>query len=56
LFGVDSSEGPGSFDLFVSRIHADDRDRLITAARRCANDGTDLDEEFRVVWPDGSIH
>jgi PAS domain S-box-containing protein len=56
LFGVDPSEGSGSFDLFVSRIHADDRDRLVAAARRCASDGMDLDEEFRVVWPDGSIH
>lgn len=56
LFGVDPSEGPGSFDLFVSRIHTDDRDRLIAAARRCASDGTDLDEEFRVGWADGSIH
>lgn len=56
LFGADPSEGSGSFDLFVSRIHADDRDRLITAARQCASDGTDLDEEFRVVWPDGSVH
>jgi PAS domain S-box-containing protein len=56
LFGADPSEGSGSFDLFVARIHADDRDRLIATARRCASDGTDLDEEFRVVWPDGSVH
>jgi PAS domain S-box-containing protein len=56
LFGIEPAEGAGSFDLFVSRIHPDDRERLIGAARRCARDGADLDEEFRVVWPDGSIH
>jgi PAS domain S-box-containing protein len=56
LFGVDPSEGSGSFDLFVSRIHPEDRDRLVAAARRCASEGTDLDEEFRVVWRDGSVH
>jgi PAS domain S-box-containing protein len=56
LFGVDPAEGAGSFDLFVSRIHAEDRERLVAAARRCASEGTDLDEEFRVVWPDGSVH
>ena len=56
LFGVDRSEGTGSFDLFVARIHPEDRDRLIDAARRCASEGIDLDEEFRVVWRDGSIH
>lgn len=55
LFGVDPAEATGSFDLFVSRIHADDRERVIAAARRCASEGTDLDEEFRVVRPDGSM-
>ena len=56
LFGVDPAEGNGSFDLFVARIHPEDRDSLIAAARGCATEGTDLDEEFRVIWPDGSIH
>jgi PAS domain S-box-containing protein len=56
LFGVDPAEGAGSFDLFVARIHPEDRDGLVAAARRCATEGTDLDEEFRVVWRDGSIH
>jgi PAS domain S-box-containing protein len=55
LFGVDPAQATGSFDLFVSRIHADDRERVIAAARRCASEGTDLDEEFRVVRPDGSV-
>jgi len=56
LFGVDPSEGAGSFDLFVSRIHPEDRDRLVAAARSSASEATDLDEEFRVVWRDGSVH
>ena len=55
LFGVDPAEATGSFDLFVARIHDDDRERVIAAARRCASEGTDLDEEFRVVRPDGSM-
>jgi len=55
LFGVDPRDASGSFELFVSRIHADDRDRVIAAALRCASDGTDLDEEFRIVRPDGSV-
>ena len=56
LFGVDPADGGGSFDLFVARIHPEDRNSLVAAARACASEGTDLDEEFRVVWPDGSIH
>ena len=55
LFGVDPAEGSGSFDVFVSRIHAADRERVIAAAQRCATDGVDLDEDFRIVRPDGSI-
>ncbi|WP_158508701.1 PAS domain-containing protein [Gemmatirosa kalamazoonensis] len=55
LFGVDPAEASGSFELFVSHIHADDRDRVIAAAQRCARDGGEFDEEFRTVWPDGSL-
>jgi PAS domain S-box-containing protein len=55
LFGVDPAEASGSFELFVSRIHGDDRDRVIAATQRCAAEGVDLDEEFRIVRPDGSI-
>jgi PAS domain S-box-containing protein len=54
LFGVDPAAGAGSFDRFVARIHADDRDRVIAAAQRCASEGVDLDEEFRTVMPDAS--
>ena len=55
LFGIDPASASGSFDIFVSRIHDEDRDRVIAAALRCASDGVDLDEEFRVVHPDGSV-
>jgi PAS domain S-box-containing protein len=54
LFGVDPANASGSFDLFVSLIHPEDRDRVIAAALRCAAQGDDLDEEFRIVRPDGT--
>ncbi|HKO15929.1 MAG TPA: PAS domain-containing protein [Gemmatimonadaceae bacterium] len=55
LFGVDPNAASGSFELFVSRIHPDDRDRVIAAALRCAAEGVELDEEFRILRPDGSV-
>jgi PAS domain S-box-containing protein len=55
LFGVDPANASGSFELFVSLIHPEDRDRVIAAALRCAAQGDDLDEEFRIVRPDGSM-
>src|SRR3712207_2693705 len=55
LFGVDPATASGSFELFVSLIHPEDRQRVIDAALRCAAEGVDLDEEFRIVRPDGSL-
>jgi PAS domain S-box-containing protein len=55
LFGVDPANASGSFELFVSLIHPEDRDRVIAAALRCAAQGDDLDEEFRIVRPDGAM-
>src|SRR3712207_5150919 len=54
LFGVDPATASGSFELFVSLIHPEDRQRVIDAALRCAAEGVDLDEEFRIIRPDGS--
>ncbi|HJQ10137.1 MAG TPA: PAS domain-containing sensor histidine kinase, partial [Gemmatimonadaceae bacterium] len=55
LFGVDPAKATGSFELYVSLIHPEDRDRVIAAARRCATECVDLDEEFRIVRPDGTM-
>jgi len=55
LFGVDPAEASGSFELFVARIHPADRDRVIAATQRCASEGVDLDEEFRILRTDGSM-
>jgi PAS domain S-box-containing protein len=55
LFGIDPAEAAGSFAAFVSRIHPEDRDRIISAALRSAAEGVELDEEFRIVRPDGSV-
>jgi PAS domain S-box-containing protein len=55
LFGVDPATASGSFELFVSLIHPDDRQRVIDAALRCAGEGIDLDEEFKIVRPDGTV-
>jgi PAS domain S-box-containing protein len=55
LFGLEPGRTARSLDQFVATVHADDRDRVIAACVRCAASGADFDEEFRVVWPDGTI-
>ena len=56
LFGLEPGRTARSLDQFIATVHPDDRERVIAACVRCATAGADFDEEFRVVWPDGSIH
>src|SRR4051812_19148610 len=56
LFGLPPGQTAPSLPHFISRVHPDDRPAVTAACERCAADGTDFDLEFRVVWPDGSVH
>jgi signal transduction histidine kinase len=55
FFGDDGSKGARMED-YIEAVHPDDRARIV-AAREARDDGTGPDDiEFRVVWPDGSVH
>jgi two-component system, cell cycle sensor histidine kinase and response regulator CckA len=54
LFGVEPGEIT-TLDNVLSRVHADDRAAVAVAYRQSAESGADLDVEFRVVRPDGSV-
>ncbi|WP_284348196.1 PAS domain-containing sensor histidine kinase [Roseisolibacter agri] len=56
LFGLEPGETVRSLERFVAMVHPDDRARVIEACARCAREGADFHEEFRVVWPDGTVH
>ncbi|MGI9166403.1 MAG: PAS domain S-box protein, partial [Pyrinomonadaceae bacterium] len=45
-----------SLETFIAMVHPDDRPNVIERCERCAREGADFDAEFRVVWPDGSVH
>jgi PAS domain S-box-containing protein len=55
LFGLEPGEFDGSFEMFVARLHPDDRDRVLTAIDHAVTTGENYDIEFRVVYPDGTI-
>ncbi|HEX8848807.1 MAG TPA: PAS domain-containing protein [Gemmatimonadaceae bacterium] len=55
LFGLEPGRTARSLDQFVALVHPDDRARVIGACERCARDGVDFSEQFRVVWPDGTV-
>ena len=55
-FGDDDAQAPWSYAMFLSRVEAADRDLVEQSLRRAqAGDGLH-DFEFRVRWPDGSLH
>lgn len=53
-----SAEGPPavSFDSYFDLVHPQDREALIAAIQEVLRRGTNYRREFRVVWPDGSVH
>ena len=45
-----------TYENFLSHIHPDDRQAVDRQVRRALDDHTDYRPEYRVLWPDGSIH
>jgi PAS domain S-box-containing protein len=54
--GLDPSDGAPTFDGYLATIHPDDRDRFRASIDETLERGTSFSREFRLVWPDGSIH
>jgi PAS domain S-box-containing protein len=42
--------------LWRDHVHPDDKERVVTALDDAVNGIAPYDTEFRVVWPDGSVH
>lgn len=45
-----------TLEQFFDAMHPDDRPSVMAAYTKSVTDGVDFEEEFRVVWPDGSLH
>ncbi len=55
MFGFQVGEIVPSYERFCASVHPDDRARVRAGELRCIQTGENHDEEYRVVWPDGSI-
>ena len=55
LFGLAPGATARSLPEFIRLVHPDDRQRVIDACAHCAATSQNFDEEFRVVWPDGTV-
>lgn len=56
LFGLPPDLTAQTLDKFIAMAHPDDRAAIIHGCEKSAQEGVDFDMEFRVVWPDGTIH
>ena len=55
LYGC-SAESLASTEAIMDTIHPIDREATLEAARQAIEERTEYNSEFRVVWPDQSIH
>jgi PAS domain S-box-containing protein len=55
FFGDDDSKG-GRLEDYVDAVHPDDRAYVIARREKLLAEGGPRDIEFRVIWPDGSVH
>ena len=56
MFGYRVGEVTPSYELFCQSVHPDDREQVRNGELRCIETGENHDEEYRVIWPDGSVH
>ncbi len=54
--GLTPSAEPPSFDTYVETIHPDDREGFRQVIAAALDGGDAFSQEFRLIWPDGSIH
>ncbi len=56
LYGTRAEDFGGAYEAFVSAIHPEDKARIEAEVQAALRGEREYTPEFRVVWPDGSIH
>jgi PAS domain S-box-containing protein len=56
LYGINKNDFGGDYEVWQNLVHPDDKERVDHEFRLAVNRGTPFDTEFRVIWPDGSVH
>ena len=56
LFGRRADDPPIDYRELQERLHAEDRELFQATLRHAVRQGTDFSVDYRVVWPDGSVH
>ncbi len=56
VMGMTSADSSGSIQDFWDRVHPEDYSQLSKALETAKRDHLEFDQEFRVVWPDKTVH
>lgn len=57
ILGIDPKTFDGSIDsLILTAVHPEDRERIFNSLKVVVEEGVTVPAEYRVVWPDGSLH
>lgn len=57
IHGLPPGHALAGFDQYVNEIiHPDDRERFLSTVTGAVDAGGQYDLEFRILWPDGSVH
>jgi len=56
IFGLPKGAGPRSTETLMEAVHPDDRNALADAMKRDREAAQPGHLEFRVLWPDGTVH
>jgi PAS domain S-box-containing protein len=56
LYGIKREDFAGAYDAWLQGVHPDDRKYSDEAIQNALRGEREFDTEFRVLWPDGSIH
>lgn len=56
LFGLPEGGFDGTFEMYVSLLHPDDRDAVLSTVREAVDAKSSYRVDHKVVWPDGSVH
>ncbi|TSA35420.1 MAG: PAS domain S-box protein [Verrucomicrobiaceae bacterium] len=55
-YGITREQFAGAYEAWAAGLHPDDRERGDAEIQMALRGEKDFNTEFRVVWPDGSIH
>jgi len=56
LLGLPPGVFDGTYESWAAQVHPEDRDRVLAMLDRAVEVRGSYDLEYRVIWPDGSIH